>query len=167
MICRTFQKRRTFLMRLFATILGIAAGLLAGCATTATMDNDADAQIRAAGPRFIDAFNRADWATVATFYTDDAVALAPHAEIARGPASIQQLFSTFGTMQPRLSFRPDRIEQSGDIAYEYGTYELRMTERGATIDDRGKYLAVWRRMPDGQWKMVADMFNTSLPPPGM
>jgi ketosteroid isomerase-like protein len=28
-------------------------------------------------------------------------------------------------------------------------------------------LTVWRRMPDGTWKIVADMINTNQPPPAM
>jgi ketosteroid isomerase-like protein len=32
------------------------------------------------------------------------------------------------------------------------------------MTDRGKYMVVWRRGPDGTWKLYRDMFNTSMPP---
>lgn len=139
---------------------------LFGCATMTS--NDADAAIRAAGPRFIDVWNRGDWDAVSRFYADDAVTMAPNAETARGSAAIKQTFSAFQPLKPQLSFSPDRIVQSCEVAYEYGTYQMRLTPPGAAaINDRGKYLTVWRRMPGGEWKIVADMFNTSLPAPGM
>lgn len=47
----------------------------------------------------------------------------------------------------------DRVVQSCDIAYEYGTY--------------AKYVTVFRRTAAREWKIAADSFNTSLPPPGM
>jgi ketosteroid isomerase-like protein len=28
----------------------------------------------------------------------------------------------------------------------------------------GKYLAVWKKQPDGSWLVVADMFNAESPP---
>jgi ketosteroid isomerase-like protein len=153
------------MMKVFAITITICSLVLFGCATT-TVSNDADMQIRAAIPRFMEAFNRSDWNAVAGFYTDDAVVLAPNTEIARGPAAIRQTFSGMEAMRPNLSFSPDRIVQSGDMAYEYGTYRMQITPSGAaTITDRGKYLTVWRRMPNGEWKIAADMFNTSMPAP--
>jgi len=31
----------------------------------------------------------------------------------------------------------------------------------------GNYMTVWRRMPNGDWKIVADSVNSSMPMPGM
>jgi ketosteroid isomerase-like protein len=33
---------------------------------------------------------------------------------------------------------------------------------GKPINDRGKYLEVWEKQPDGKWKCVADMWNSDL-----
>jgi hypothetical protein len=30
--------------------------------------------------------------------------------------------------------------------------------------DRGKYIEVWAPQPDGAWRIVDDIFNSSLPP---
>jgi ketosteroid isomerase-like protein len=34
---------------------------------------------------------------------------------------------------------------------------------GKPINDRGKYLAVWKKQPDGTWKCVMDIWNSDLP----
>ena len=159
-------------MKRLAMILSCSV-ILMGCVSTSTVttpmaSNDADAYIRTAGPRFTSAFNAGNWDTVGSFYADDAVVLAPNAEIAMGPAGARQVFGSIAPMRPRLSISPDRIVQSCDLAFEYGRYEMDLTPPGASmIHDRGKYVTVWRRMPGGDWKILGDMFNTSIPAPGM
>jgi ketosteroid isomerase-like protein len=137
--------------------------LITGCATSSTSPNsDAEAYIRGAIPRFIAAFNAGNADTVATFYADDAVTLAPNAPIATGNRAIRDLFAGFiSAAHPILNFGPDRVVQSCDMAYEYGHYTMQMGPN----TDQGKYVTMWRRQPNGDWKIVVDMFNTNLPPP--
>src|SRR2546428_6548912 len=128
--------------------------LLTACATTSTMSsNDAEAYIRSAEPRFITAFNAGNADTIAMFYSDDAVVLAPNAPIARGNAAIRDAFrGMISSAHPTLNFAADRVVQSGDVAYEYGHYTMQM---GSTTD-QGNYITVWRRQPNGDWKIVED-----------
>ena len=152
-------------MRKFAVVLSLAL-LLAACASmnTSTPATDAEAAIRAAEPGFIRAFNAGDADAVARYYSDDAVFLAPNAPIAKGMSGVRDAFRAFLTsMHPTLSFTPDRIVQSGDMAYEYGHY----TTQSSAGNDMGNYMTVWRRMPNGDWKIVADSVNSSMPMPGM
>ena len=58
------------------------------------------------------------------------------------------------------------VARSGDLAYMIGTYELSLNDAsGKPVHDRGKYAEVWKKQTDGQWKVVADMFNSDLPMP--
>lgn len=156
-------------MKKFATIVVASILVLTGCATTSPMTtNDADAYIRAADARFADAFSRSDWNATTAFYADDAVVLMPNADAMRGMAAIRQGFKSMSGMSPNLRLSTDRVVQSGDLAYQTGTYQMTMTPQGGTATtDRGKYLTVWRRQPNGDWKIVADMINTSMPGHGM
>jgi len=123
--------------------------------------NDAEAYIRGAEPRFITAFNAGNADAVAAMYADDAVLLVPNAPIARGNAAIRDAYrAAFGSGHPTLNFASDRIVQSGDVAYEYGHYTMAM----GSVNDQGNYVSVWRRQPNGDWKMVEDSVNSSLPP---
>ena len=61
---------------------------------------------------------------------------------------------------------PTRVEvaKSGDMAYVSGTYTFDFKDAsGKTVKDRGKYLEVWERQPDGSWKCSADTWNSDLP----
>ena len=150
----------------FLVLLPFALACATTADTTTTADPDADAYIRAQAPKFADAFNRADWDAVAGMYTSDAVVLPPNMDLARGPA-IRATFAGFEPMKPNMTITTDSVVQSCDVAYEYGTYDMRLTGPDGPMNDRGKYVTIWRKQPDGTWKISLDMFNTSMPSPGM
>ena len=116
-----------------------ALGLLAACqnepaeetgATEEAAATDAAtvrAEIEALGDRFEQALLAEDAATIATFYADHAIALPPGAPRAEGPAAIQALFASWFEMIPAsegftLTTDDVQLAESGDIAYETGTY---------------------------------------------
>ena len=62
-----------------------------------------------------------------------------------------------------LRFTPAKIEasKSGDMAYEIGTFELKLNgPQGNGTTSPGKYVVVWRKQPTHNLKAVADIFNT-------
>ena len=53
-----------------------------------------------------------------------------------------------------------RVDVSGDMAMEIGRYTVSIVkEDGSSTTDRGKYVAVWRRL--GAWRIVADCWCSS------
>ncbi|HEY5610514.1 MAG TPA: DUF4440 domain-containing protein [Thermoanaerobaculia bacterium] len=160
-------------MKRMLLLLGLSC--LMACSVTSTSvtapaptGGTADAYIRAAAQRFATAFNSGDMDGVVSFYTDDAALLPPNADISRGHSGIRSAFSTFIPMKPQLALTTDRIVESCDVAYEYGTFTMKFTPPGAAeMSDRGKFVTIWRKQPNGDWKIAVDMFNTSLPAPGM
>ncbi len=53
---------------------------------------------------------------------------------------------------------------AGDLAVETGSYQLTMVpKKGKPTPEKGKYLTVWKRQPDGTWKIVRDIDNTDTP----
>jgi ketosteroid isomerase-like protein len=58
-----------------------------------------------------------------------------------------------------LSWQPTRAEMfpSGDMGYTTGRYELHAKDaKGNKVVRHGSYLTVWRKQPDGSWKVIAD-----------
>lgn len=59
-----------------------------------------------------------------------------------------------------LSLFTQRIEGSGELAYEIGTFSRTLRPRhGAPFQDHGKYLVIYHRGEDGSLRAVAEMFN--------
>jgi ketosteroid isomerase-like protein len=65
-----------------------------------------------------------------------------------------------------LQWTPVRAEvsASGDIGYTTGTTVVTMNNgAGNPVTERGKYLQVWKKQADGQWKVTEDIFNSDEP----
>jgi ketosteroid isomerase-like protein len=56
---------------------------------------------------------------------------------------------------------------SGNLATEQGSFVWALElPNGTRIEERGKFLAIWRPQPDGSWKISHNIWNSSLPPKG-
>ena len=150
-----------------SVLLGACAGhrLASGSASPRIADA-VRGQIEQAAVRFADAFNRGDMPALVAMYDVDAIVLAPNAPPMRGAQNIESLWN--GARQQgfkTLNLVVNSVEVIGGHAIELGSYTLVIQPPGQSeMTDRGKYMVVWRREPDGTWKLYRDMFNTSMPP---
>jgi ketosteroid isomerase-like protein len=102
---------------------------------------------------------------------DDESKLLPNLPIITGKDNIKAAWKSFlADPNLALTFQSTRAEASkgGDFVYTIGTYSMTMSNPRdkKPITDNGKYLTVFKKQPDGSWKMVADMLNSDLPLPG-
>lgn len=60
-------------------------------------------------------------------------------------------------IEGRLSWKPASagVAAGGDLGYTYGESNL----AGAATVEKGDYLRVWKRQPDGQWKAILDVIS--------
>ena len=49
------------------------------------------------------------------------------------------------------------------MAYLQGTYTMTDPKTKKPMADKGKYLTVFTKQPDGSWKAIADAFNSDPP----
>ena len=108
----------------------------------------------------IDAFNRGDVAICAGFYTEDATMLLPDRPPVKGRKAIEDCLRDYAASGLKLMpVEPIEIVSSGDIGCCAGTYSFQApSERGAAVNEAGKFVTVLRRQPDGSWKAVIDSF---------
>ena len=100
------------------------------------------------------------------YYSDDAIVLPPNTASATTREGIRNAWKDM-LASPGfvITWKPIRVElgKSADLAWVSGTYEVTMNDpTGKPIHDRGKYLEVWKRQSDGNWKCGADMWNSDL-----
>jgi uncharacterized protein (TIGR02246 family) len=102
---------------------------------------------------------------VSAFYAADAQFFATHVPPLSGHVAIAAFFRGLVAGLQKVSLKTTRVENSGDLAYGTGVYEMTLAgPDGKTTEDRGKYVVVYKKQPDGAWRAVANIFNTSLPP---
>ncbi|MGH7628407.1 MAG: YybH family protein [Gemmatimonadales bacterium] len=125
--------------------------------------------IRAADAALNQAIEERDLERIISFYADDALLLPAAEPLISGKAAIREEWShvlAIPDFQSKAALMKVEISTSGDIGYSMGTYVATMMgENGRPVTEPGKWLSVWRKQPDGAWRIVVDIYNTDIPPP--
>ena len=121
--------------------------------------------IEEANMKFGEAVRQDDAAALAALYTDDAILLPPDSEMIKGKQGIEAFWS--GGLQMGIKDAVLTIVDvfgSGDLVYEVSNFTLTIQPEGQEpIEQKGKYVVVWKQTADGLWKMQVDIFNYKLP----
>ncbi|MGE0404883.1 MAG: DUF4440 domain-containing protein [Candidatus Korobacteraceae bacterium] len=127
---------------------------------------DLHAEFQRLAQEFAAAYNRGDFEKMGSFYTPDATILPLNHEVVQGAVNAPKLFREFQEMGARdVRLDVTRVEQFLDTALEIGRYSMLLQRPdGTSMMDRGKYLSLRRRLPNNQWRIVADAWNSDLPP---
>ena len=139
--------------------------LLTGCQQSNKVDTRlADEQtIREARDKWTKAYEKKDLEKPLSFISDEAKMFTPNMPILDGKEAIRKSIAyMFSLPGFNLAFNVTKVDvaQAGDLAYETGTYHLTLNdEQGKPTTTPGKYVVVWKKQPDGKWKVVADIFN--------
>ncbi len=115
----------------------------------------------------------AEWAAVASegrdlervlsYWTDDAVVLAPGLPPVAGKDALRQYVQ--GSMQIpgfRISWTSTDVTLSpdGNLAYMFSQNALTMNAPdGLPATTEGRAVTIWRREPDGEWRCAVDIWN--------
>jgi uncharacterized protein (TIGR02246 family) len=127
-----------------------------------------EAAIREADAASVKAIAAKQVNATVSYYDEEASILMPNAPIVAGREEIrkawEQMFSTPGfNLAPKTT--KVEVARSGDLAYAQGTYEFTANDpQGKPVHDRGKFVVVWKKQTDGAWKIVADIWNSDIPP---
>ncbi|HEX4067277.1 MAG TPA: nuclear transport factor 2 family protein [Acidobacteriaceae bacterium] len=98
-------------------------------------------------------------------YSADATFIDPDGSRAHGTGPIRQLFEAAAqTYDSDLTFQSRRVDDSGELAVDSGTYTEMLVVRatGKQQESDGSYLMVYRR-EGGAWKIVEQVW-TGKPP---
>jgi ketosteroid isomerase-like protein len=122
-----------------------------------------EAAIRNASLEWSQAAQAKDLTKCVSYYAEDAQVFPPGGPLVTGADAIR---ATWGGLLsapgPGLSFSSTKAEASrgGDLAYESGVYEFTTLDKhGHPNIEKGKYVVVWKKQPDGSWKAIADIWN--------
>jgi len=146
--------------------------LAVGCAKPPAPPPDtraADVQaVKQVETAWVSTFTTKDADKWVSYFADDASGLYPGAPTVTGKPALKawgvQLFA-----DPNFAgtFQSTRVVASkgGDMVFSEGTYTFILTnpKTKKPVTDKGKYLTVYMKQPDGSWKAVADTYNSDSP----
>jgi ketosteroid isomerase-like protein len=124
----------------------------------------AEAAVRRVTQEWVLACNTRHLDDLLELYVSDAMVLRSNYPPIRGAAAVREFF--FGALDSGLGeveVEPLRVDIVGDLAYEAGRCKaLSPSSTGKRREDRGKYLWVFARQPNGEWKLAADCWSSDL-----
>ena len=130
---------------------------------------EAETAIRAADQEWLYAFAAKKLAESVDFVMANGSVLPSNAAIATGHEAINKLFAGyFALPEFTIEWHPTKVEvaRSGELGYTTGAYQMSFNDpAGKTIENRGKYVTIWKKQDDGKWKVAYDIFNSDLPVP--
>src|SRR5213080_1259510 len=116
------------------------------------------AEIEAVNAKWIDFFNKGDFAGVASLYTEDATAFPPGSGMVKGRAAIGALWKRLAEQISDPKVTTLDVKPLGpSAAREIGTFSLK-TKGPSPQEVSGKYVVVWEKVGN-EWKLAADIWN--------
>ena len=118
------------------------------------------------GKKFIEVSLQGDAAAAAALFTEDAYLLPPNSELLQGKQATEAFWQTAWAQMKitELDTTTEELYGSGDMAYEVGKYTLKFQlESLESLEEKGKYVVIWKKMADGTWKRHVDIWNADSP----
>jgi len=100
----------------------------------------------------------------ASYYAADASFYANGVPLVKGQPAIREVIAGLMSLPGfalTVTGTNTQVSAAGDVGYITGTYELKL----ASGVEKGKYVTVWRKQADGNWRVVEDIFNADAAPP--
>jgi uncharacterized protein (TIGR02246 family) len=116
------------------------------------------AKIEAVNAKWIEFFNKGDFAGIASLYTADATAFPPGSAMVKGAAAIGAMWKSTAEEVGDPKFTTLDVKSFGSsAAREIGTFSVKT--KGPTPQEvTGKYVVVWEKVGN-DWKLAADIWN--------
>jgi ketosteroid isomerase-like protein len=127
--------------------------------------------INAAKTEFRECFNLGDVPRVVAIADPDVVNFSDGQPSEFGASGLEalktRLNSLFERFTAKLSVIVIEIRLHGDVAYDYGWHDLTLTPKdgGEPIRRRHRYVDIWRRNKEGNWKLWMYIDNQDIADP--
>ena len=103
----------------------------------------------------------------ASYWSDDAIIVAPGQPVIEGKAAIRKFVAeSFATPNFHIHWKSEKVAFSPDRKLAYMTSTTQTTvpgPNGVPMTVSGRGITIWRREADGQWRCTVDIWND--PPP--
>jgi ketosteroid isomerase-like protein len=101
----------------------------------------------------------------ASWFAPDAVTLSNGKAPVLGHDAIAAQ-ATWTPQSYQLTWTPEgaRLGPSGDMGFTWGHYQgVSKDQEGNPVTTSGRYITVWKKQPDGEWKVAMDASNDGPP----
>ena len=136
-----------------------------GCGGAKAPSGAARAEVESATAAFHQALRTNDKEAFMSYVADDVVLMPPGEAAVRGKPALGAWYATFLSQYrtSSLALSGREVFVGGAFAVESGSFEWGLTPvvGGPPVVDRGNYMQVWKRQPDGNWRFEREIWNSS------
>ncbi len=152
--------------RIAGVLCTLTLAALGACQSAPKPLTDADkAMAHSMDSAYTAAVAAGDTAKMMAGYAPDVIIQGPGMPAMRGLNQIRAAMNSMGGKYT-LQLMQETADGMGDFMYTTGKYHYQgaATAAGPGPTEDGKYLEVFRRGPDGNWKLVAQSWNANAAP---
>jgi len=140
----------------------VSATLLTACAEASSPPPSDPSVLMEADRAFAAAVARDGSEAWISWFAEDGAQIQTGVGEIRGRDALRQLMAGLDDPNFSLSWEPRRadIAASGELGWTTGDYVSEgIAKDGQPRRTQGRYVTIWRRQPDGSWKVVMDLGN--------
>lgn len=151
----------------FLTVL--AAVACSGTPGAETLDRATlQAGVDSAANRLLSALRTNASDSLMVLMADDVVLMPPNEPVLKGKAAVRAWYDQFLAQlrTSNLTITDREVLIGGEWATELAAFEwtLGPVAGGPAVTERGSYVQVWHREPDGRWLFARELWNSTTPP---
>ena len=133
-----------------------------------TQHDGLQAGVDSAATRLLAALRTDSPDSLMALMADNVIIMPPGEPVLKGKAAVRTWYEQFVKQMRTSSLNVTDRELliGGDYATEVAGFEwtLMPVAGGQQIVDRGSYIQVWHRQPDGRWEFTREVWNSTAPP---
>jgi uncharacterized protein (TIGR02246 family) len=138
-------------MRTTTLVLALLAGLVVPAFAQ-------KAEIESVNAKWMEFFNKGDFAGIGSLYTEDATAFPPGSPMVKGRPAIEAMWRSMAEQVSDPNVTTLDVKSLGaSAAREIGTFTLK-TKGASPQEISGKYVVVWEKIGN-DWKLATDIWN--------
>jgi ketosteroid isomerase-like protein len=150
----------------------IAAALAIACSPqksgqAGSQTPDARPAVDSAANRLLAALRTDSPDSLVALLADDVIIMPPNEPVLKGKAAVRTWYEAFVKQMhtSSLTISDRELLIGGDYATEVAGFEWTLVPAGggAPMVDRGSYMQVWHRQPDGRWVFSREVWNSTAP----
>ncbi len=127
-----------------------------------------EAGVDSAATRLLAALRTDSPDSLLALMAENVIIMPPGEPVLKGKAAVRTWYEQF-VKQMRtssLNITDRELLMGGDYATEVAGFEWTLVPvaGGQQIVDRGSYIQVWHRQPDGRWQFTREVWNSAAPP---
>jgi ketosteroid isomerase-like protein len=125
---------------------------------------DVRKEIEKGNTKFGEYVRKGDAKAISSLYTSDASVMPVGMSTVKERKAVEEFWdgAIKGMGLKNASLKTLEVIEGVNTATEMGEYLLNLQAEGKQLEDKGKYIVVWKNTPDG-WKIHWDIWTSSLP----